>query len=146
MAQIHVIPAPGCRLPAGPREHLSSPVTRSVLTVQHWMLTAVRGFLGGLGFTEVLPPIVGPVADPGGRGAKQVDVDCYGHRYKLMTSAILYEQPSLIAFDNLHMVRDGIPDSAGFGIGLERFTRYLTGLDSVRQASAYPTVPGVALP
>ena len=40
-------------------------------------------------------PIIGPVTDPGTRGAKQVDVDFYGHRYKLMTSAILYKQASL---------------------------------------------------
>lgn len=46
----------------------------------------------------------------------------------------------------LQMVRDGIPASAGFGIGLERFTRYVAGLDSVWQASAYPKVPGVASP
>jgi asparaginyl-tRNA synthetase len=46
----------------------------------------------------------------------------------------------------LQMVRDGIPGSAGFGIGVERLTRYLAGLDSVWQASAYPKVPGVASP
>jgi asparaginyl-tRNA synthetase len=46
----------------------------------------------------------------------------------------------------LRMVREGIPPSAGFGIGLERFTRYVAGLHSVWQASAYPKVPGVALP
>jgi asparaginyl-tRNA synthetase len=44
------------------------------------------------------------------------------------------------------MVREGIPASAGFGIGLERFTRYVAGLDSVWQASAYPKVPGVIAP
>ena len=46
----------------------------------------------------------------------------------------------------LAMVRDGISPSAGFGLGLERFTRYIAGLDAVWQASAYPKVPGVALP
>jgi asparaginyl-tRNA synthetase len=46
----------------------------------------------------------------------------------------------------LQMVRDGIPASAGFGLGLERFTRYIAGLDEVWQASAYPKVPGVPLP
>src|ERR1700735_4113744 len=84
-------------LPGSPREHLSSPVTNSVLTTQHQMLTAVRDFLRGQGFTELLPPIIGPVTDPGARGAKQVDVDYYGHRYKLMSSAILYKQASLPA-------------------------------------------------
>ena len=44
------------------------------------------------------------------------------------------------------MLRDGIPPSAGFGLGLERFTRYVAGLDSVWQASAFPKVPGIASP
>jgi asparaginyl-tRNA synthetase len=95
-------------LPAGPREHLSSPVTRSVLTIQNQMLTAVRDFLRGQGFTELLPPIVGPVTDPGARGAKQVDVDYYGHRYKLMTSAILYKQASLTAFDKIFCIAPNV--------------------------------------
>ena len=46
----------------------------------------------------------------------------------------------------LAMLRQGIPGSAGFGIGLERLTRYLVGLDSVWQASAYPKIPGVVAP
>jgi len=95
-------------LPAGPREHLSSPVTRSVLTIQHRMLTAARDFLRGQGFTELLPPIVGPVTDPGARGAKQVDVDYYGHRYKLMTSAILYKQASLTAFNKIFCIAPNV--------------------------------------
>jgi asparaginyl-tRNA synthetase len=46
----------------------------------------------------------------------------------------------------LEMVREGIPASAGFGIGVERLTRYLAGLDAVWQASAYPKIPGVVSP
>src|ERR1700676_2533128 len=95
-------------LPAGPREHLSSPVTRSVLTLQHRMLTATREFLCGQGFTELLPPIIGPVTDPGARGAKQVDVDYYGHRYKLMTSAILYKQASLSTFGKIFFIAPNV--------------------------------------
>ena len=95
-------------LPASPREHLSSPVTRSVLKIQHRMLTATREFLSGQGFTELLPPIIGPVTDPGARGAKQVDVDYYGHRYKLMTSAILYKQASLTAFDKIFCIAPNV--------------------------------------
>jgi asparaginyl-tRNA synthetase len=96
------------RLPSGPREHLSSPVTRSVLRIQHRMLTAAREFLCRQGFIELLPPIVGPVTDPGARGAKQVDVDYYGHRYKLMTSAILYKQASLTAFDKIFCIAPNV--------------------------------------
>ncbi|OLF06963.1 asparagine ligase [Actinophytocola xinjiangensis] len=95
-------------LPAGPREHLSSPTTRAVLLVQHTMLTAAREYLCDRGFTELLPPIIGPVTDPGARGAKQVDVDYYGHRYKLMTSAILYKQASLTAFDRIFCIAPNV--------------------------------------
>src|SRR5215813_2557772 len=108
MTQIDVTRAEAPPLPGDPRAHLSSPVTRSVLTIQHRMLTAAREFLCGRGFTELLPPIIGPVTDPGVRGAKQVDVDFYGHKYKLMTSAILYKQASLLAFDKIFYIAPNV--------------------------------------
>jgi len=101
-------PLPATPLPGSPREHLSSPVTRAVLRLQHTVLDAAREHLGGAGFTELLPPIIGPVTDPGARGAKQVDVDYYGHRYKLMTSAILYKQASLTAFDRIFCIAPNV--------------------------------------
>jgi asparaginyl-tRNA synthetase len=106
--RIPATPAAEVRLPPSPREHLTSPITRSVLAIQNRMLAAVRHFLGGRGFTELLPPIIGPVTDPGARGAKQVDVDYYGHRYKLMTSAILYKQAALTSFDRIFFIAPNI--------------------------------------
>jgi asparaginyl-tRNA synthetase len=94
--------------PPSPKEHLSSPVTQAVLRVQNVVLAATREFLSGQGFTELLPPVIGPVTDPGARGAKQVDVDYYGHRYKLMTSAILYKQASLTAFDKIFCIAPNV--------------------------------------
>nr|WP_234363535.1 asparagine synthetase A [Streptomyces sp. TN58] len=79
-----------------------------MLRIQHRILDTVRAHLTGLGFTELLPPIIGPVTDPGARGAKQVDVDYYGHRYKLMTSAILYKQAALFAFDKIFFIAPNI--------------------------------------
>ncbi|HEV2885271.1 MAG TPA: amino acid--tRNA ligase-related protein, partial [Jatrophihabitans sp.] len=95
-------------MPPGTREHLASPVTSAVLTIQSRMLAATRNFLCQQGFTEVLLPIVGPVTDPGARGAKQVDIDYYGHRYKLMTSAILYKQASLTMFDKIYCIAPNV--------------------------------------
>jgi asparaginyl-tRNA synthetase len=95
-------------LPASPREHLTSPVTRSVLTMQNRILAAAREFLVSQGFTELLAPLIGPVTDPGARGAKQVDVDYYGHRYKLMTSVILYKQAALTAFEKIFMIAPNV--------------------------------------
>jgi asparaginyl-tRNA synthetase len=107
MTQVHDLDAVR-ELPPSPREHLTSPVTRSVLRIQHQITTAAREFLGAAGFTELFPPIIGPVTDPGARGAKQVDVDYYGHKYKLMTSAILYKQASLLAFDKIFYIAPNI--------------------------------------
>lgn len=88
-------------LPPGLREHLTSPVTQAALRIQNGIATASRDYLGAHGFVELLAPVIGPVTDPGVRGAKQIDVDFYGHKYKLMTSVILYKQASLLAFDKI---------------------------------------------
>ncbi|WP_349239505.1 asparagine synthetase A [Nocardia sp. CC201C] len=90
------------------RAHLTSPRTIATLTVQSAFQAAAREFLTAEGFTELLPPIIGPVTDPGSRGAKQVDIDYYGHRYKLMTSGILYKQASLLAFDKIFHVAPNV--------------------------------------
>ena len=95
-------------LPPGTREHLPSPVTQAAMRIQNAITIATRGHLGMDGFQELTPPLIGPVTDPGCRGAKQVDVDYYGHRYKLMTSAILYKQASLLAFDKIFYVAPNV--------------------------------------
>ncbi|GAA4252860.1 asparagine synthetase A [Dactylosporangium darangshiense] len=96
-----VAPVMKAPLPPGTREHLLSPVTHAALRLQNAIAIASREFLAANGFVELLPPMLGPVTDPGVRGAKQLDVDFYGHRYKLMTSVILYKQASLLAFDRI---------------------------------------------
>lgn len=96
------------RPPASPAEHLASDTTRAVLRVQNRILAVTRAFLTDRGFTELLPPVIGPVTDPGIRGSKQVDVDFYGHKYKLMTSAILYKQASLLAFDKIFYIAPNV--------------------------------------
>jgi asparaginyl-tRNA synthetase len=107
------------------REHLKSPRTRSALLIQHHMLAAMRRRLSALGFVEILAPVIGPVTDPGVRGSKQVDVDYYGHRYKLMTSAILYKQASMLAFDKIFCVAPNVrlepPQTSSTGRHLTEF-------------------------
>jgi len=93
--------APAAGSPPALREHLTSPVTRAVLRIQNAIAAGSREYLATHGFVELLPPMIGPVTDPGVRGAKQIDVDFYGHRYKLMTSVILYKQASLLTFDKI---------------------------------------------
>ena len=94
--------------PPEPRAHLTDPKTRAALVLQNAVISAARDYLRADGFVEMLPPLIGPVTDPGARGAKQVDVDYYGHRYKLMTSAILYKQASLLAFDKVFFIAPNV--------------------------------------
>ncbi|UCC91265.1 MAG: hypothetical protein JSV39_03030 [Candidatus Aenigmatarchaeota archaeon] len=44
------------------------------------------------------------------------------------------------------MLKLGIPKSAGFGIGIERLTRFICGLDFVWEATPFPKVAGVVSP
>jgi asparaginyl-tRNA synthetase len=108
MTATDIIPSAGGTLPPAPGDHLASPVTRSALLIQQRILIAARGYLGANGFHEMLPPVIGPVTDPGARGAKQVDVDYYGHRYKVMTSAILYKQASLTVFPRIFCIAPNV--------------------------------------
>ncbi|CAA9403056.1 MAG: Asparagine--tRNA ligase related protein [uncultured Pseudonocardia sp.] len=89
-------------------EHLRSPRTRAVLLLQNKIVDAARTFLTRNSVVEVRLPVIGPVTDPGARGAKQVDVDYYGRRYKLMTSAILYKQATLKVFDAIYTIAPNI--------------------------------------
>ncbi|MFD5092807.1 asparagine synthetase A [Amycolatopsis thailandensis] len=99
---------PEAALPPGTREHLMSPVTQAALRIQNSITAGTREYLGMNGFVELQPPLIGPVTDPGCRGAKQVDVDYYGHKYKMMTSVILYKQASLLAFDKIFYVAPNV--------------------------------------
>ena len=105
--------------------HPTSRTTRNAMLVQQEILTAARSYLREQGFTELLPPLTGPVTDPGCRGAKQIDIDFYGHDYKLMTSAILYKQVSLRAFPKLFYMAPNVraehPENAGTGRHLFEF-------------------------
>ncbi|HUQ58539.1 asparagine synthetase A [Lentzea sp.] len=96
------------RLPPPLARHLASDTTRAAMRIQQEVLGAARAFLRGEGFVELLPPVIGPVTDPGARGSKQLDVDYYGHKYKVMTSGILYKQASLLAFDKIFYIAPNV--------------------------------------
>ncbi|KYH38309.1 MAG: asparaginyl-tRNA synthetase [Candidatus Bathyarchaeota archaeon B23] len=80
---------------------IREPWMRWVLRVQDEALSALRDFLRVEGFVEILAPIVGPVTDPGIRGAKQFSIDYYGHRFKVMSSMILYKQMAVSSLDKV---------------------------------------------
>ncbi|MEU6062288.1 amino acid--tRNA ligase-related protein [Streptomyces sp. NPDC047097] len=127
--------------------HLASPTLRSAMLVQQEALYAVREFLRGQGFTELLPPLVGPVTDPGGRGAKALDVDYYGQPYKLMTSAILYKQASLRGFPKLFYIAPNVrvepPETAGTGRHLVEFHQIDVELAGASREDAQAVAAGL---
>ena len=44
------------------------------------------------------------------------------------------------------MLQSGVPPSAGFGLGVERLTRYICGVEKIWEATAFPKVPGLHSP
>lgn len=78
------------------------PRMKRVLRIQATICKVIREYLNSLGFVELLPPIIGPVTDPGIRGAKQVSFDFYGREYKIMSSAILYKQMAVAALNKIY--------------------------------------------
>ena len=42
----------------------------------------------------------------------------------------------------IKLAQQGLPPSAGFGIGLERLTRFICGLKTIDEASLFPKIPG----
>ena len=46
----------------------------------------------------------------------------------------------------LQMLKEGVPHSAGFGIGIERLTRWICGLKTIWEAVPFPKVPGIVSP
>ena len=96
-----------------------------VFRVQATALKAIREYLDARGFVELLPPILGPATDPGIRGAGQATVDFYGHRYKLMSSAILYKQMMAHVLGGIYFVSPNVrlerPEAALTGRHLAEF-------------------------
>ncbi|MGB0652847.1 MAG: asparagine synthetase A [Thermoplasmatota archaeon] len=113
-------------IPAEAEWHrLASARGRRMLHVQAGILRHVRAVLDEAACLEALPPIMGPVTDPGTRGAKQGTVDYYGERYKLMSSAILYKQLLLWGTERAYLVAPCIRlephETAGTGRHLTEF-------------------------
>ena len=90
------------------RRILKDEQAKTVVRVQATLLKAIREFLDSRGFVEVLPPIIGPVTDPGIRGARQVPIDFYGMEYRVMSSAILYKQLMATAMGRIYFVSPNI--------------------------------------
>jgi asparaginyl-tRNA synthetase len=120
-----IVTQSGLRLPQESWKHVRTPEAKRVLRVQQKIMQAIREYLDGQGFTELIAPILGPVTDPGIRGAKQASVDYYGHEYKIMSSAILYKQMMATSLGKVYFfspnVRFEPPETATTGRHLVEF-------------------------
>lgn len=81
---------------------------KNILKIQDEILSAIRNFLRSNGFIEILAPIIGPVTDPGIRGAKQVSINYYGTPFKIMSSMILYKQMAVSSLQKIFAVSPNI--------------------------------------
>ncbi|MGQ9726202.1 MAG: asparagine synthetase A [Candidatus Bathycorpusculaceae bacterium] len=79
-----------------------------ILRVQDEIISEIRAFLKGEGFLEILAPIIGPVTDPGIRGAKQASIDYYGVKFKVMSSMILYKQMMITSLHKIFALSPNI--------------------------------------
>ncbi|MHA1744126.1 MAG: asparagine synthetase A [Candidatus Heimdallarchaeota archaeon] len=81
---------------------------RCILQIQDEILSAIRDFLRREGFVEILAPIIGPITDPGIRGAKQASIDYYGTQFKIMSSMILYKQMAILSLEKVFALSPNI--------------------------------------
>ena len=81
---------------------------KAVMIIQDELLSSLRDYLRGIGFIEILAPIIGPATDPGIRGAKQVSFDYYGTQFKIMSSMILYKQMAINSMERVFALSPNI--------------------------------------
>ena len=87
---------------------ICKPELKAVMRVQDELLSSLRDHLRGIGFIEILAPIIGPATDPGIRGARQVSFDYYGTPFKIMSSMILYKQMAINSTDRVFALSPNI--------------------------------------
>ena len=88
--------------------YMKDPKMVRILKIQDAIVTAIRDFLHERNFIELQAPIIGPVSDPGIRGAKQVSIDFYGSEFKLMSSMILYKQMAVSSLGKIFSISPNI--------------------------------------
>jgi asparaginyl-tRNA synthetase len=115
---------------------IREPKAVCILKIQDGIIAAIREYLRSKGFIEVLPPIIGPVTDPGIRGAKQVSIDYYGAEFKLMSSMILYKQMAVASLEKVFSISPNIRIEP---LETIKTRRHLTEFRQVDIEAAYAT-------
>lgn len=107
-----------------------------ILRIQDEILSSIRDFLRNEGFIEILAPIIGPCTDPGIRGAKQLTIDYYGFKFKVMSSMILYKQMVIRCYPKIFSLSPNIRIEPLETIHTKR---HLTEFRQIDIESAYAT-------
>jgi len=69
------------------------------------------------------------------------------HRYEKVVERIIRADENQTKYGwYLEMLKEGVSPSSGFGIGIERLTRYVCGTESIWEAVAFPKVAGIISP
>jgi len=65
------------------------------------------------------------------------------YKYERIKTRILKKGQALEQFkEYLKLAKNDLPSSAGFGIGIERLTRFICGLKRIEETSLFPKIPG----
>jgi asparaginyl-tRNA synthetase len=65
------------------------------------------------------------------------------HKYERIKKRIHQKGQKISQFkDYIEIAKNGLPPSAGFGMGIERLTRYICGLKTIDETSLFPKIPG----
>lgn len=98
-----------------------------VIKFQHLLVKSLRDILDSEGFTELLPPVLSVVSDPGLRGARKVTALVYNTPYELSSSTIMYKQVIASVLGKMFFVarnvREEPPDNVRTGRHLIEFTQ-----------------------
>jgi len=67
------------------------------------------------------------------------------YQYERIKTRILKKGQKLSQFkEYLELAKSDLPPSAGFGIGIERLTRFICGLKRIEETTLFPKIPGEA--
>ena len=123
---------------------IRKPQFKYILRIQNEILSALHDFLRNEGFIEILAPIIGPVTDPGIRGAKQVSIDYYGAQFKVMSSMILYKQMAVASLGKIFALSPNIRLEPIESISTRMHLAEFRQVDVEQAHASYMDIMGVA--
>ena len=149
-------------------EKFASPFLKKALKIHSDTRRFMSDFLKDRGFLELPPVIISSVTDPLNHPTNRSQVEVYGYMYELTKSMIFHKQLALHIADKINQIytriakknqkpeqfkwyiefgkKFGFPKSAGFGIGIERFVRFITGAKRIEDVTPFPKGIGEFFP